>query len=122
MKFQILCIVRAILLLTSKVSSQTPLYYCYIQAIMRLVGSKPIRSNVKIPTTSFLCLFFSNDVMCHVHYDVINFIIPSLSIGHFTVKDGSETDGDLVLIQTFLLYHVNQVILMLTSIFQGQFP
>ena len=36
--------------------------------------------------------------------------------------DGSEDDGDLVLIQTFLLYYVNQVILMLTSIFQGQFP
>ena len=45
-----------------------------------------------------------------------------LKIGHFTVKDGSEADGDLVLIQTFLLYHVNQVILMLTSIFQRQFP
>ena len=43
-------------------------------------------------------------------------------IGHFTVIDGGEADGDLVLIQTFLLYHVNQVILMLTSIFQGQFP
>ena len=36
--------------------------------------------------------------------------------------DGSEADGDLVLIQTsLLLYFVNQVILMLTSIFQGQF-
>ena len=45
-----------------------------------------------------------------------------LSIGHFTVMDGSEADSDLVLIQTFLLYYVNQVILMLTSIFQGQFP
>ena len=45
-----------------------------------------------------------------------------LVIGHFTVIDGGEADGDLVLIQTFLLYHVNQVILMLTSIFQGQFP
>ena len=44
------------------------------------------------------------------------------SIGHFTVMDGSEADGDLVLIQTFLLCYVNQVILMLTSIFQGQFP
>ena len=43
-------------------------------------------------------------------------------IGHFTVMDGSEADGDLVLVQTFLLYYVNQVILMLTSIFQGQFP
>ena len=43
-------------------------------------------------------------------------------IGHFTVMDGSEADSDLVLIETFLLYYVNQVILMLTSIFQGQFP
>ena len=31
-------------------------------------------------------------------------------IGHFTVVDGSEAKGDLVLIQTFLLYYVNQVI------------
>ena len=38
-------------------------------------------------------------------------------IGHFTVVYGSETEGDLVLIQTFLLYYVNQVILMLTIIF-----
>ena len=44
------------------------------------------------------------------------------TIGHFTVMDGSEANGDLVLIQTFLLYYVNQVILMLTGIFQGQFP
>ena len=43
-------------------------------------------------------------------------------IDHFTVLDGSEAEGDLVLIQTFLLYYVNQVILMLTSIFQEQFP
>ena len=42
-------------------------------------------------------------------------------IGHFTVMDGSEAEGDLVLIQTFLLYYVNQVILMLTSIFQEKF-
>ena len=34
--------------------------------------------------------------------------------------DGSEAGVDLVLIQTFLFYYVNQVILMLTSIFQGQ--
>ena len=44
------------------------------------------------------------------------------AIGHFTVMDGSEANGVHVLIQTFLLYYVNQVILMLTSIFQGQFP
>ena len=45
-----------------------------------------------------------------------------LKISHFTVVYGSEAQGDLVLIQTFLLYYVNQVILMLTSIFQEQFP
>ena len=44
------------------------------------------------------------------------------AIDHFTVVDGSEAEGDLVLIQTFLLYYVNQVILMLTTIFQEQFP
>ena len=43
-------------------------------------------------------------------------------IGHFTVMYGTEAGLDLVLIQTFLLYHVNQVILMLTSIFHVQFP
>ena len=42
-------------------------------------------------------------------------------LGHFIVMDGSEADGDLVLIETSLLYYVNQVILMLTSSFQGQF-
>ena len=36
--------------------------------------------------------------------------------------DGSEAEGDLVLIQTFLLYYENQVILMLTSISQEQLP
>ena len=36
--------------------------------------------------------------------------------------DRSEAEGDLVLMQTCLLYYVNQVILMLTSIFQEQFP
>ena len=36
-------------------------------------------------------------------------------IGHFKVMDGSEAKGDLVLIQTFLLYYVNQVIVMLTN-------
>ena len=36
--------------------------------------------------------------------------------------DGSTAGGDLVLIQTFLLYYVNQVVFMLTGIFYGQFP
>ena len=44
------------------------------------------------------------------------------TIGHFIVVDGSEAEGDLVLIQTSLPYYVNQVILMLTSIFHEQFP
>ena len=43
-------------------------------------------------------------------------------IGHFAVMNGSEADADLVLIPAFLFYYVNQVILTLTSIFQGQFP
>ena len=43
-------------------------------------------------------------------------------LGLFTVMYGTEAGVDLVLIQTLLLYYVNQVILMLTSIFQGQFP
>ena len=46
----------------------------------------------------------------------------SVTIGHFTVIDGSEVDGGLVLIQTFLLYYVYEVILALTGMFQGQFP
>ena len=44
-------------------------------------------------------------------------------MGHFTVMDGREAGVDLVLIQTFLLYYVNQVTLMPThEYFQGQFP
>ena len=43
-------------------------------------------------------------------------------MGNFTVIEGSEAGVDLVWIQTFLLYYVNQVVLMPTSIFQGQFP
>ena len=46
-------------------------------------------------------------------------IAPSyrLPIGHFTVMNGSESEVDLVLIQTFLLYNVNQVILMVIIVF-----
>ena len=43
-------------------------------------------------------------------------------MGYFTVMDGREAGVDLVLIQTFLLYYVNQeVTLMLTSIFKDNF-
>ena len=63
---------------------------------------------------------------CHLHPFSLFFrkriTLAFVLIGHFTVMDGSEVDGDLVLIQTFLLYYVNQVILMLTSSFQEQFP
>ena len=39
---------------------------------MGLLRGKPIRSNVTIPTTSFWRIFFfTNDVMCRGHYDVI---------------------------------------------------
>ena len=49
----------------------------------------------------------------------LEFTVP---IGHFTVMDESEAEGDVVLIQTFLTHYVNQVILMLNSIFQEKFP
>ena len=42
-------------------------------------------------------------------------------IGDFTVMDGSEAGVDLVLIPTFLLYYVNQVILMLTVFFKDNY-
>ena len=43
-------------------------------------------------------------------------------MGYFTVMDGREAGVALVLIQTFLLYYVNQeVTLMLTSIFKDNF-
>ena len=38
-------------------------------------------------------------------------------IVHFTVTGGNEANVDLVLIQPFLLYYVNHVIFMLTSLF-----
>ena len=47
---------------------------------------------------------------------------PNHPIGHFTVMDESEAEGNLVLIQTFLIYYVNEVILMRNSVFQEQFP
>ena len=43
--------------------------------------------------------------------------ILKFQIGYFTVMDGSEADGDLVLIQTLLLYYVNQVILYANQYF-----
>ena len=40
-----------------------------------------------------------------------------IQLAHFTVTDGSEAGVDLALMQPFLLYYVNHVVLMLTSIF-----
>ena len=72
----VFCVVWAIFMLASNVSSQIPTCHC---KIMWLVGSKPIRSNVTMPTTSFLCVlchsklvmirvkeyFCTHDVMCY---------------------------------------------------------
>ena len=41
--------------------------------------------------------------------------------GHFTVKIGNEAAVDLVLIQPFLHYYGNDVVIMLTSIFYYNF-
>ena len=43
------------------------------------------------------------------------------AIAHFTVAGENEAGVDLVLIQPFLLYYVNHVFLMLTSIFKAKF-
>ena len=37
-----------------------------------------------------------------------------LSIAHFTVTGGNKAGVDLVLLQPFLLYHINQVILLIS--------
>ena len=39
-------------------------------------------------------------------------------IAHFTVKGANEAGVDLVLIQPFLLYYVNHIVVMLTSSFK----
>ena len=44
-----------------------------------------------------------------------------LQIAHFTVTGENEAGVDLVLIQPFLLYHGNHVVLRLNSIFQQNF-
>ena len=76
--------------------------------------------------TQLIIIVFSEPVDGDVTFgDGVSYVELSrlqVLIGHFTVMDGDEAEGDLVLIQTFLLYYVNQVILMLTSIFQEQFP
>ena len=41
-----------------------------------------------------------------------------VSIAHFTVSGENEAGVDLVLIQTFFLYHVNQVFRILTTNFK----
>ena len=46
-------------------------------------------------------------------------ILGTSAIAHFTVKGGNEAGVDLVLIQPFLLYYVNHIVVMLTSMFQA---
>ena len=52
-------------------------------------------------------------------HDGMNFVLcpkQGNTIVQFTVTGGNEAGVDLVLIQPFLLYYVNHVVLMLTSI------
>ena len=46
---------------------------------------------------------------------------PFWAIAQFTVTGGNEAGVDLVLIQLCLLYYVNRVVLMLTSISSAKF-
>ena len=48
----------------------------------------------------------------------ISYVWIVISIAHFTVTSENETGVDYVLIQPSLLYYVNHVFLMLTSIFK----
>ena len=50
-------------------------------------------------------------------FDILGFLL----IANFTVTGGNEAGVDLVLIQPFLLYYVNHVVLMLSSIFKAKF-
>ena len=59
LKFHLFCIVWLILMLTSNVFSLIPVCHCNWYGVMWLVGSKPIRSNVTMTTTSFL------HILCH---------------------------------------------------------
>ena len=60
--------------------------------IMLLVGSKPIRSNVTISTTSFLRIFISQMVSCFMHYDIIYHPFPTiLNICRHGVGEGGLT-------------------------------
>ena len=51
---------------------------------------------------------------------IINLLLAK--IGYFTVIVRSKAGVELVLIHTSLLCYINQVVLMLTSIFQEQLP
>ena len=57
--------------------------------------------------------------MTNQQWDVLFYNFPR--IAHFIVTCENEAGVDLLLIQPFLLYYVNHVVLSLTSIFQAKF-
>ena len=69
------------------ISSQTPVCHCNISNSGWWEVLKPVRSNVTIPTTSFLCSFFSQMMSCAVVI-MTSFIIPFPSILNRDFKIG----------------------------------
>ena len=73
---------------------QGQMYTIYLQAHMTCSCEQMIG-----PST-YGCYVKNEEYDTNIHkYQIVHF-----RIGHFTVMDGSEADGNLVLIQTFLLY------------------
>ena len=107
---------------------QTPNHRC----LHRNTGSATFLQTCQLPNWQHMSIrFYFWVLLCTIVYlwdsgiQMLLFfsvLIWAIIKGHFTVMDGSEPDGDLVLVQTFLLYYVNQVILILTCTFQWQFP
>ena len=71
---------------------------------------------VILPSISSSFALIPKQLGCHA-FDLRDVNVSILEIAHFTVAGENEAGVDLVLIQPFLLYYVNHVFLMLTSIF-----
>ena len=55
----------------------------------------------------------SNEVLINTIFGLVSYTVSKLfEIAHFTVTVGNEAGVDLVLIQPFLLYYVNHVVVM----------